>query len=293
VSRLGLGLLSPYHDDARSIVSLFREFSAGAGGLRPYLGDDLRLVRWSYLPLVAGILAPSFQCSRRHLAASYPPSWTWYRTAGVCAYHGRDRHLYFSPAGGGTVRVYRGAQLIYEDRGFILETGRERLGTGGYDPERPVRRTQAGFAVSCRLAATRFFFPGLLSRLILRLGCSTALGAQVLRSLIDYVRLKRRTASNQSAAPIATRKAAYLLERSIEITGSNIRIVDRVSGPADARPASVTPLVVFQDGTPCTPIPMRDECVTLTKNLDMADGSDPAFSWHADPVTKNAVREAA
>jgi hypothetical protein len=211
----------------------------------------------------------------------------------VCAYHDRDWHLYFSPAGGGTVRVYKGARLIYEDRGFVLETGHERLGTGGYDPERPVRRTQTGFAVSCRLAATRFFFPGLLSRLILRLGCSTALGAQVLRSVIDYVRLERRTASNQSAAPIAARKAAYLLERSIEITESNIRIVDRVRGPAGARAATLTPLVIFQDGAACTPISMREECITLTKNLDMSDGSDPAFSWHADPVTKHAVKEAA
>jgi hypothetical protein len=42
-------------------------------------------------------------------------------------------------------------------------------------------------------------------------------GARVLRSVIDHVRLKRRTASNHSRRHRSRQKAGYNLERSVEI----------------------------------------------------------------------------
>ena len=48
-----------------------------------------------------------------------------------------------------------------------------------------------------------FFNPGFLSRLLLRLGSVTPFSSRLLRRLIDTYRLRKGTAINQSAAPLA------------------------------------------------------------------------------------------
>jgi hypothetical protein len=288
VSRLGIGLLSADQPEARSLVAMMRTSAIGADGLRPYLSDDLRLARWSYLPLVSGLLASSFQASGAEPSLAFPPGWTWHRAAAICAFHDGGRHVYFSPAGGGGVRVYAGRRLVCEDLGFRLQAGGRQFGTAGYDAERPVAQTEAGFSVSCDFSLAEFFFPSFLARLVLRLGCSTAWGSRLLRAGIDFVRLKRKTASNQSAAPVAGRKSGYDLVRTVEIAGSSIRLTDRIGGPGGSGSAAeVIPLVRLPGRTETVPpFALAGPSVTVVKTLDFADEDAMTFSCRVEPATQ-------
>jgi len=54
VSRLGLLLLASHDSNAAHFADRFEGTSPGHDGGSPYLADDLRLTRWSHLPLVPG-----------------------------------------------------------------------------------------------------------------------------------------------------------------------------------------------------------------------------------------------
>jgi len=287
VSRLGIGLLSQSRQEPRSLVTAMQSSAVGTEGLRPTLSDDLRLTRWSYLPLMSGMLASSFRAADQGapLSSAFPQGWTSHRSAAVCAFHDADRHVYFSPASGGAIRVFSGNRLAYEDLGFRLQAGDQQFGAAGYDPKRRFSQTGNGFSVSCTFSAATFFFPSFLSRLVLRLGCSTALGARVLRSIIDHVRLKRRTASNQSAAPVAGKKSGYNLKRSVEISGSRVCITDRITGPGGDRPAVGIAAMVRLPGRSETvpPLTLASQSLTVLKILDFAAGDAMTFSCQVKP----------
>jgi hypothetical protein len=229
VSRLGSGLLSPHDNVAAALVAAFAATGPGVEGLRPYLGDDLRLARWSHLPVVTYLLRPQFRVGRP-LAESYPAGWTQSKDAALVAWHGESLHLFLSPAGGGMVRVYRQSQRILEDLGLSLANGADRWVLKGYDPERPVTINGLDCRIEASLGRPAFFYPSFLSRLVLRLGCTTPLGAKVLRWLVDQYRLRNRTAVNQSSAPLARTEAAYRLERTLSVGASEVVIRDRVVG---------------------------------------------------------------
>jgi len=293
VSRLGIGLLSAHDAAAQVLVAFFQSATSSMKGLRPYLADDLRLTRWSHLPLVTGLVADAFRAAPgdvKAFAKSLPSGWTWYRSAAVCAYHGDGLGVYFSPAGGGVVRIYQESCLIYEDIGLELDTSDGRFVSTGYDPERLVTATRSGFAVSCHLGQTRFFYPSFLARLVLRLGSSTSFGSRFLRALIDHVRLRRRTAANQSAAPMADRGSPYRLERTVEVEGTMVRIIDRLeSGQGTINPDSVTLLVKVADETLSSPsvgAPARQ--LAFVKTCDVS-GASPVFSWCIEPMLANGA----
>lgn len=238
VSRLGIGLLSPYDAHAAALTALFGSRTCGLDGLRPYLADDLRLTRWSHLPLVTALLSDRFRphvdgsCA---LVAGYPPGWTWHTAAAVGAYHHGRRHVYLSGAGGGTVRVYATDRLVGEDQGVTVAG--THVTSAGYDPERPIDRSESRVSMSCDLGAPQFMQPGFWMRLALRVGSATSLGSRLTREAIDYIRIKRRTAANQSAAPVSRGPAAFRLTRIVETEGETVRVLDRIishAGPLDA-----------------------------------------------------------
>ena len=269
VSRLGIACCrkpawSPVARDG------MQSSAVGTEGLRPTLSDDLRLTRWSYLPLISGMLASSFRAADQGAPLSaFPQGWTSHRSAAVCAFHDADRHVYFSPAGGGAIRVFSGNRLAYEDLGFRLQAGGRQLGAAGYDPERRFSQTDKGFSVSCAFSAATFFFPSFLSRLVLRLGCSTALGARV------YVRYRPRG----QGAPAINRLHQWLtkewlhLERStdpaprLQLTAAGqAEIVPQLGRPPWSASASETIL-------PLTLALSVDDAQTLTCSRRCDDAS--------------------
>jgi hypothetical protein len=282
VSRVGLGLLSAYHPPCASFLAYFATHSPGNEALRPYLADDLRLARWSHLPLVAMLLTDRFRADPEGAGAfahGFPAGWTWYKAAAVGAFHDRNLHVYCSPAGGGMLRAFHADELFYEDPGPWLDTGEQDYCVAGYDPARPVALRANGFTLRARLGVARFFFPGLLSRLILRFGSMTAIGARILRVAVDYVRVRRRTASNQSAAPVANADSPYLLERDVRVEDGVLRVVDRLTCEGRA----------FDPATAISAVTVRGErqvirgSGTLGTNFAFVKSLDPAaadrFCW--------------
>ena len=229
VSRLGMGLLSVFDDRASALANHFRSHSPRHDGLRPYLADDLRLARWSHLPLATALMCDTFRMSAdaAPLSQAFPQGWTWWNAAAVGAYHRGDTHVYVSGAGGGQVRVFHGEAFFGDDHGVAI-TGANVTGAG-YDPQRPIECRPDGVMLSCDLGTPQFMQPGFVPRLLLRLGSTTRLGSRLTRAAVDYVRVKRRTAANQSAAPMSSGPAAYRLTRLVTADGSTVQIDDRVT----------------------------------------------------------------
>lgn len=232
VSRLGLGLLSAFDDEAAGLMGSLRQHSPARQGLTPYLADDLRLARWSYLPLCAWLMKDGFKTLAGGMA--YPQGWTKRKLAAIAAYHQNDLHVFFSPAGGGAVRVYHGQRRLLDDPGLAVTGPGGGFSGGGYDPERVVAWEEKGGLLTSALGPAGFFYPSFLSRLVLRLGCLTPWSSRLLRSLIDAYRLKKRTAINQSAAPLAG-GGGYVFTRRIAIDGGRVTVGDEVQGAGGAR----------------------------------------------------------
>ncbi len=245
VSRVGLGLLSAHDPSAAALVRRLVVASPGTEALIPYLADDLRLCRWSHLPLAAWLLFPGFNADPS-ASDLYPSGWTWRKQAAVAAYHGPDWHVYFSPAGGGAVRVFHQDWKVCEDLGLSVDYNgpwhNGQRGSAGYDPDRDVTAVEDGFRMDSQLGPASFFFPGFIFRLILRLGCVTPLSSKWLRAAIDFYRLKMRTAVNQSAAPMAKGAGDYAFSRTVTVTADGVRIEDVLTSAKEALPAGAVKL---------------------------------------------------
>jgi hypothetical protein len=283
VSRLGLGLLSAHHPPCAILMSYFVNHTPGRDALRPYLADDLRLARWSHLPLVTMLLGDRFAAPEKpngflHLV---PRGWTMAEEAGVCAYHDDDLHVYCSAAGGGTVRVYRADALIYEDSAPWLENPNAAYCVAGYAPARLADRRSDGFGLRTRLGEARFVFPGWLPRLVLRAGATTAIGSRLLRTAIDALRLRRHTAVNQSAAPVANENSPYVLERNVSVAGRVVQIVDRLfsDGPLIDSTTLVSSITLHSTPQRLPIAGEQSRGFVIAKSLDFGSSPQVGFHW--------------
>jgi len=142
------------------------------------------------------------------------------------AYHG-----VFLPAGGGIVRIHtsggtRGGNC-FEDLGYKISIGETKLGTAGYDATRPLEVLGPGeFRCELSFSASAFFFPGLISRTILRVLGKIPGAHRWLRRGIDFYRQRRKTAVNQSAAPIAHGRAIVRCERRVDFGSAGAVVID-------------------------------------------------------------------
>lgn len=231
VARVGVGLLSSYDDRAQSMVAAFRTVSPGQMGLAPYLGDDLRLARWSHLPLVAELLGDSFNADghdEKTLHRNIPDGWTFFSSSGVGAYHADGVDVYFMPVGGGTVRLFVDNKLIYEDAGFTIEESGNHWVCQGYNPGREVKIGKNEITMLANFGRAVFFYPSFVSRLVLRAACVTPATSRWIRALIDLYRLRKGTAINQSAAPIVGKNSPFKLTRKVRTEGGCVEIEDTV-----------------------------------------------------------------
>lgn len=226
VSRVGLGLLSRHDQRAAACVGALRSDSPGRAGLTPYLADDLRLARWSYLPVTAALLARSFDVAASDVLDTLrPKGWTCHDEARVVSFHRGDLHVHFAAAGGGMVRVFQGRELVLEDLGPMVEEPGTGWGCAGYDPTRALAFENNGFALESRLGRATFFYPSFPARLVLRLGCMVPQVSYWLRAAIDAYRLRNRTAVNQSAAPVAGGGGGYGFRRRVSVDPDRDRVV--------------------------------------------------------------------
>ncbi len=244
LGRLGVGLLSPHDADAAAVAATFAARNSGVAGLRATLGDDLRLARWSAVPVVTAMLRDRFEAGGgARLEDVQPAGWTLHAEAGAAAYHGGGWHLFATSAGGGAVRIFQGQTLILDDAGYVLRHNGRDWSCQGYDPGRGLEMAGPACRLSAELAPAGFHYPGFLSRLVLRLGSTTRAGSVLLRSIIDALRLRRRSAVNQSAAAVAGGGGAVRLVRSVEVGGGGVTIVDELEARFPLSREMLSPLM--------------------------------------------------
>jgi hypothetical protein len=200
-----------------------------------YLADDLRLARWSILP-VLGALA-FLRAPRGAASVPVPQGWTVSSGAGVAAFHSGDLHVYVPYAGGPIARVFVGDDLLLSDSGMDARLDGGALTAMTYDAERKVELSSTGLSASFDLAPAAYFYPGFLQRLVLRVGSTTSWSSRRLREAIDWYRQRKRTAINQSATSVGRSGSGVTLQRRVEVGEGSVTIVDRV----DATGLVVTP----------------------------------------------------
>lgn len=224
VGRIGTGLLSAHDDRAGALVSILMRQSPGKAGLLPTLADDLRFARWSHLPLLTDRLRSHFCGSDTSL---FPEGWTIHPGCALAAFHRPGLDVYFTVAGGGSIRVFADGEKVIEDLGLCARRGNERL-VSGYDRTRAILHDDQGIAMVAAMGEASFLYPGFLTRLALRLGATTALGSVWMRRAIDWYRLRTSTALNQSATSVMKSKGSLSHRRSLSFDTQTVAIVDHL-----------------------------------------------------------------
>lgn len=225
-------LASPLHDipadgTLRSLEAMVA--SASAERIATYLFDDLRLCRWANLPLLAAL---SFIDLPERLPAAWlsvRPGWNFSHKAGVASLHKEGVALHLPYLGGAVLQVVRNGSTTHLEQDQTCG----KLTTRGRGSGHQVTLSGDVLEICYAFSAARFLYPGLASRLILRLGSMTSPTSRLLRALIDRWRIKSGTAVNQSATAISRVAASAWVVRRISVSGETIQIVDDIHGPVD------------------------------------------------------------
>ena len=232
VSRLGTLLLSPDSEEAKNVTSRFARFSPEQEGVGPYLMDDLRLCRWSYLPICTILELGEEMDPVGQLHAIAEERTESFKESNLVAVQRKDWSMSFAPCGGGGVKIVHmkeGYPWSITDLGYRIAMNGECFSSAGYDPSRPVEKAgELSWKLKVSFAPTSFMFPGFISRLGLRVLGAIPGFPKYLRMGIDLYRKINKTALNQSAAPVASNNAVYTLERQVRVEGQNVVIEDQL-----------------------------------------------------------------
>ncbi len=228
----GYVLLAPHIEAAAAVMRRLAglPMSASKARVTTYLSDDLRLARWSVLPLLSALAV--LQGSRSGGAGDdlpYPQGWTLHPAAGVAAFHSNRLAVFVPYAGGAVTRVFFGSTLLLEDRGLSGHIHGTCLSSLTYNADRAAVITAGSISARFELARTGYFYPGFLQRLVLRLGSTTAWSSRRLREVIDWYRQRKRTAINQSGTSVGKSGGDYILKRQIDVEDERVIVSDTIA----------------------------------------------------------------
>lgn len=237
----GYVLLAPHIEPAAAIARRLAvlPISASKARVTAYLSDDLRLARWSVLPLLAALAALQETGGSADGDLPYPQGWTLHPAAGVAAYHSNRLAVFFPYAGGAVTRVYFGGRRLLEDRGLSGHHHDTSLTSLTYNAERASLIVSNSISARFELARAGYFYPGFLQRLVLRLGSTTAWSSRRLREAIDWYRQRKRTAINQSGTSVGKSGGDHTLERRISFDDDRVVVSDTIA----TRGLSIRPLL--------------------------------------------------
>lgn len=231
-------LATPHHViPAASVIDTLARMSedASVARMRTYLHDDLRLCRWANLPLLAALAwqRPCEPSEGGRLPLS--DGWTLHRMAGLATFRRSGVSLHLPYVGGAMLQVAKDDRALHRENDMMLND----LTTRGQDPSRPVVVAGETLEIRYGFRTAKFLYPGILPRLVLRLGSLTPASSRLLRALIDLWRVKSGTAVNQSATAVGqVADTAWIIRRVVPGEAA-IDIVDELFGPAGARVAMI------------------------------------------------------
>jgi len=235
VSRIAPVLLAPYSGYARYMARRFGETSPGFNGLKSTMGDDLRLARWAYQPLLAygytkKLTLPDDEPAEAVIPLCDPHAGdALFREAGMARISRRDYSAALAAAAGGLVRLFgRENGAVFSDHGYAIGND------GGYETNITYKRdiefdlTDGGYEIVSPIFPVAKFMPSFTARVVLRLACSTAMGSRVTRKLIDIIRKRKGTAINQSSANLSASRSGKILRRNVSFGDEAVIIRDHM-----------------------------------------------------------------
>jgi hypothetical protein len=224
----GYVLFAPHIEGAAAVAGRLAALGPEASRARilAYLADDLRLARWSILPLLGALAFQRMPDVSAAAPLSVAQGWTVNARAGVAAFHSGSLHIHVPYAGGPVTRVFHGDRLVLADLGVDGEAHGASVTSMTYDADRKASTTSDGMTARFELAPAGYFYPSFLQRLVLRLGSTTSWSSRRLREAIDWYRQRKRTAINQSGTSVGKGGHDIGLERNIEIAEGRVTISD-------------------------------------------------------------------
>ncbi|MBF0349326.1 MAG: hypothetical protein HQL81_16800 [Magnetococcales bacterium] len=209
LSRIAAILMTPRSPLAARLVDRWQERSSGFAGLASTLGDDLRLTRWAFQPLLAWDFLNGVEPGLKGIPLMPLPlplepggkqKEAIFSEAGLIRLDIGSCRGVFAPVAGGLVRLFGPGGATLTDGGYVLAQDGCIINMFGYNRQRPMRHEPPCHEVTIFMAPVRKFFPSLTQRLILRLLCTTATGSRWTRNGIDWIRRRKATPINQSSA---------------------------------------------------------------------------------------------
>ncbi|MFH1035190.1 MAG: hypothetical protein V1806_11840, partial [Pseudomonadota bacterium] len=232
LSLSALALCSGFHGQAAWLRQRLDQAPRPGVKVASTLGDDLRLLRNAWQPLLAHDYWQ--KTAGQPLAAPQPipladPGLplTLRPGSGLARWScGGGTALLVSQAGG-LLRLFSlpGGPIL-GDLGYALRLEGGYASNLTYDPGLALSQEGDCLSVECGLAPVRKMMPSFIQRLLLRLLCTSALGSRLTRQGIDWVRRKKGTALNQSSSNLKAGDSPYSLSRRVCLEPQAVLVED-------------------------------------------------------------------
>ncbi|MBI4665148.1 MAG: hypothetical protein HY751_01925 [Nitrospinae bacterium] len=235
VSRIAAILMAPHSGRAAFLRERFTEKSAGFDSYKNTLGDELRLSRWAFQPLLAYEYARNPQSGFEKTPETLPlfaPSGKrgFYQSAKTGWFSGKNYTAVFAPAAGGLVRIFNSANgYCVADYGYALRLPAGDATNITYNRNLPLIEGSSKMMTEAPISVVKKFMPSFISRVGLRLACSTAIGSRLARMGIDVVRKRKGSALNQSSVNLAAGEGGMVLRRKVTLGETSITVEDELA----------------------------------------------------------------
>lgn len=271
LSRLGMGLLSQFDQAAANIVFKLQNQSPALRGLEPTMADDLRMCRWSYLPVLVNLVKSKFVSNSRDVIVANAGQWSYFKESSVALYSDVVGKVYFYIAGGGNIKIYSGKKCICDFRGLVFGSKNSYYSSRGYSRARKVGINRDSVDVNFSLVESKSFNPRWVSRLLLRLACTTEIGSNWSRKAIDFYRVNNGTALNQSSTPSARGRNLGVLKREITITGQKV-LIKEIADIENTDSIDEIYLQVFNKLIPLASFSLKKAKLKIETSIDRISG---------------------
>lgn len=200
------------------------------------LVDDLRLPRWGFQPLLSWKLLAKIPpdpdlppCPIPLADPTASQALHPFPLAGLVRLSVQGGHAILAPAAGGLLRLFSPQQEPLTDGGYALRLAHGFATNLTYHRALPWHMTGETIHLHAVLAPVCKFMPSFLSRLLLRLACTTATGSRISRQVIDFIRKRKGSALNQSAANLHAKRSPWRLERQVTVVAQGVDVTDHLS----------------------------------------------------------------
>ena len=233
ISRIAIIFMRERSEYAGWLFRYLSENNTGFKGISPIIADELRLSRWSYLPLLAFNFLEKLKITKADKLATIPLAdfnssyVNCFENEKLITFSNKKNSGLFAPIYGGMIKVFSKAGAGLTDYGYIYKLENISYTNSYYNKNAGISKTsENSFEIKIDLIKPDFFFPSFFSRLVLRILCSTAFGSKWTRKMIDVIRKKKGSALNQSSSGNASDKGSITLTRKITITDYKILVSD-------------------------------------------------------------------